>query len=97
MSSSLLLRTKQGKIGAMTVKINLKKAFDFISWDYIKIVLHGFGFNNYWINLILECISSSSFSILINGKMDGYFYPSGELDRGILSPLPVYSLYGTSN
>lgn len=33
---------KKGKCGAMAIKLNLKKAYDLLSWDYIKLVLMKF-------------------------------------------------------
>lgn len=41
-----------------------------------------FGFNDHWINLSMECITSTSFSILVNGKAHGYFYPSRSIRLG---------------
>lgn len=75
-------KSKKGETGVTAVKLDLEKAFDLISWDYNKIVLHKFDFSSHWINLILECISSTSFSLLINGKTHGCFYPSRGIWQG---------------
>lgn len=62
-----LLKQKKGsRNGVMAVKLDLEKAYGLISWDYIKLVLQKFGFHSHWIRLVLECVSSNSFSILIN-------------------------------
>lgn len=50
-------------------------------------VLHKFGFNDHWCNLIMECVSSSSMRILFNGEPLPVFCPSHSLyQRDLLSP-----------
>eukprot|EP00253_Pinus_taeda_P007163 PITA_07163 len=66
----------------MLLKINLSKAFDSISWDYIKKTLSAFGFANAWIRWIMSLISSSFFSILINGIPTSTFRSSRGLRQG---------------
>lgn len=46
-----------------------------------------FGFDKRWVRLVIECLTSTSFSILINGVAHGYFYPSSGIRQGdTLSP-----------
>eukprot|EP00253_Pinus_taeda_P020669 PITA_20669 len=66
----------------MLLKIDLSKAFDSISWDYIKKILSAFGFANAWIRWIMSMISSSFFSILINGIPTSTFRSSRGLRQG---------------
>lgn len=40
------------------------------------------GFDALWIDLIMRCISSVSYSILINGAIGERFYPSRGLRQG---------------
>eukprot|EP00253_Pinus_taeda_P023191 PITA_23191 len=73
---------KQTKKPGMLLKIDLSKAFDSISWDYIQKNLRAFGFANAWIRWISNLISSSFFSILINGIPSSTFRPSRGLRQG---------------
>eukprot|EP00253_Pinus_taeda_P019391 PITA_19391 len=73
---------KQTKKPGMLLKIDLSKAFDSISWDYMQKILRAFGFANAWIRWISNLISSSFFSILINGIPSSTFHPSRGLRQG---------------
>ena len=55
-----------------------------IDWNglFILNVLRNFGFDERWINWITECISNTSFSILINGSPYGFFQPQRGLRQG---------------
>ncbi|XP_042939340.1 uncharacterized protein LOC122274360 [Carya illinoinensis] len=46
------------------------------------------GFSNSWVSLILKCISSVSYCILLNGEPQGFFMPSRGLRQG--DPLSPY-------
>ena len=49
------------------------------------------GFMEKWIDLIMNYVSSVSYSVLINGKACGNISPSRALDRGIRSLLASFS------
>ncbi|GFY91496.1 hypothetical protein Acr_07g0016920 [Actinidia rufa] len=55
------------------MKIDLRKAFDTINWAFVKEVLMGLGFPNLFVGWIMQCISTTSYSISINGSMHGFF------------------------
>lgn len=75
-------------IGVMGIKLDLEKAYDFLNWDYIRNVLQIFGLNDKWVTLIMKCITSTSFSILINGVPHRHFYPKTGVRQG--DPLSPY-------
>ncbi|KAK1282584.1 hypothetical protein QJS10_CPB22g00280 [Acorus calamus] len=77
----------QGKSRAC-IKVDLRKAFDSIRWDYLEEVLRSCKLNDHWINLCMDCITSARYSILINGFPEGFFSSCCGVRQGDpLSPL----------
>jgi hypothetical protein len=50
------------------LKIDLAKAFDRLEWNFIVAALTRKGLHGHFINLIHSCISSPTFSVVINGQ-----------------------------
>eukprot|EP00253_Pinus_taeda_P019814 PITA_19814 len=82
LSHEIIHSLKHSKKPGMLLKIDPSKAFDSISWDYIKKTLSAFGFANAWIRWIMSLNSSSFFSILINGIPTSTFRSSRRLRQG---------------
>ena len=69
------------------LKLTLEKVYDSLNLSYIRACLSHFGLCNSWIDLIMNCMITMSFSILINGKSNGHFQPKqGHRPRDPLSP-----------
>ncbi|XP_011083922.1 uncharacterized protein LOC105166312 [Sesamum indicum] len=64
-----------------TINVDLRKAFDSVSWSFLARVLHGYGFPPLFINWIMECICSS-FSVALNGSIHGFFSGKKGLRQG---------------
>ena len=63
-------------------KIDLRKAFDSISWKFIHKVLIKFGFPEIFISWIMTCISGPMLSVKINGSLEGHFPAASGLRQG---------------
>eukprot|EP00253_Pinus_taeda_P036400 PITA_36400 len=75
------------KKGAV-IKIDLSKAYDRISWTYLRMLLTHLGFKLEFINWVMGCVSSVSFAVLINGASSHFF--KGQ--RGLRQGCPLSSL-----
>ncbi|XP_042958123.1 secreted RxLR effector protein 78-like [Carya illinoinensis] len=71
----------------MAIKLNMEKAFDFIEWDFLFAIMKALGYSNKWINLVRECITTATFSVLISGSPRGFFKAERGLRQGdLISP-----------
>lgn len=82
------MNQSRGKIGYIGLKIDLSEAFDKLEWKFIDLILVNLGFHSTFIRWIMQCISISSFSILINGSPCGFFKAFRGLRQG--DPLSPY-------
>lgn len=76
------MKHKKGKKGLVAIKVDMEKAYDKMEWCFLEKVMRCFGFNDKWINWVMQCISTVSFSILINGGPMGFFNPMRGLRQG---------------
>jgi len=79
---------KLKKLKRISLKIDLSKAFDKVNWLYLKMILTHLGFPPALISWIMDCISSISFAILVNGSTTSSF----NIDRGIRQGCPLSPL-----
>lgn len=64
------------------LKVDLKKAFDSLNWDFILLLLKALCFPESFINLIAQCITTTMFSVSVNGELGGYFKGPRGLRQG---------------
>lgn len=82
------LSTKRLKHPFLALKLDISKAFDKVKWNYIDDIMKGLGFNEKWCRWVMKCISSASYSILINGNPVGKIIPSRGIRQG--DPISPY-------
>ncbi|XP_058742694.1 uncharacterized protein LOC131615239 [Vicia villosa] len=74
--------------GNVALKIDISKAFDTLSWDFLLKTLKCFGFCSKFCSWIRTLLHSAMLSIGFNGKQAGYFQCSNGVRQGDpLSPL----------
>ena len=78
----------EGKESFMSIKLDMSKAFDRVEWNFIHEVMSKMGFAKKWIDLIMNCISSVFYSVIINGEACGNITPTRGIRQG--DPLSPY-------
>ena len=67
------------------LKLDLAKAFDRLEWSFVAQTLRRQGFHDHFIDLVCTCMTSTSFSVLVNGQPFGAF----SAQRGIRQGCPL--------
>ena len=79
---------RNGKEALMALKLDMSKAYDRVEWRYLELIMRKLGFSERWIALVLMCIGTVSYSVLINGEAKGNIVPSRGLQQG--DPISPY-------
>nr|XP_029148804.1 uncharacterized protein LOC114925364 [Arachis hypogaea] len=82
------MRNTKSRKGTMAFKIDLEKAYDRVDWRFLEATLVRFRFPKATINLILNCVTSSSLAVLWNGNRLQNFNPKRGLRQG--DPMSPY-------
>ena len=67
---------KKGKKGALGLKLDISKAYDRVKWAFLEKIMYNLGFPKAWIERVMSCVSTTSFSVRINGKAYGNVIPT---------------------
>ncbi|XP_070050304.1 uncharacterized protein [Nicotiana tomentosiformis] len=64
------------------LKIDMRKVYDYIEWQYIKQILNYLQFPTCFVKCILRCVQSVSYSIILNGNLVTPFQAKKGLRQG---------------
>ena len=70
---------KKGKKWTLALKLDVSKAYGRVEWQFLQGIMEKMGFPALWIERVMSCVTTPTFSILVNGKPYGMIHPS----RGI--------------
>lgn len=62
----------------IAVKTDMSKAYDRVEWEYVKVLLLAMGFDQSWVQKIMFCITTVTYTVLMNGQ------PFGLVDLGLM-------------
>ncbi|GKC10914.1 putative RNA-directed DNA polymerase, eukaryota, reverse transcriptase zinc-binding domain protein, partial [Tanacetum coccineum] len=63
-------------------KVDIQNAYDIVDWNFLWAILFGFNFNHRMVEWIMVCVSSTSYSICVNGNMHDLFRGKHGLRQG---------------
>ena len=79
-----------GKQGFMALKLDMSKTYDKVEWSFFEQIPLKLGFHEDCVALLMECITTVSYSILVNGEPKDLFRRSrGLRQENPLSPYLV--------
>lgn len=72
----------------IAVKTDISKAYDRVEWPFLEMAMKTLGFSEHWRTLIMACVSSAQYQVLINGTPYGDIKPTRGLRQG--DPISPY-------
>ncbi|PKU68607.1 Putative ribonuclease H protein [Dendrobium catenatum] len=81
------LASKRSRHKFFCAKLDIRKAFDTVSREFLISRMFQKGFPHHFVNLIKACITDVNYSVLVNGALEGFFSSTSWLRQGCpLSP-----------
>jgi len=87
MLHQMRIKNRKRKFQAI-LKLDMQKAYDRVEWDFLSMSMLKMGFSPQWVNLIMQCVTSASLNVKVNGEQTEFFRPTRGIRQG--DPLSPY-------
>lgn len=64
-------KRSKSKRGMIALKLDMSKAYDRVEWGFLRKLLLTMGFDGRWVNLVMDCVTTVTYSFIINGRVCG--------------------------
>jgi hypothetical protein len=63
-------------MGFMALKLDMSKVYDWVEWNFLEAIMRKIGFVDQWVRLIMKCVCTVTYAVLINGQPHRLIQPS---------------------
>lgn len=71
-----LKRKTTAKLGYIALKLDMSKAYDCVKWEFLEKIMIHLGLDEKLVRIIMSCLHSVSYLVLLNGQPMGNIKPS---------------------
>lgn len=68
-------RKKHGRVGEVALKLDTSKAYDRVSWSYLRRRMKAMGFCEQWVDWMMLCVRTVTYNFSLNGSLVGPVVP----------------------
>src|ERR1044072_1328035 len=74
-ANEIVHEAKSKRKSTLVLKVDFEKAYDTVDWDFLVYMMRRMQFPERWVGWIIQCLASSTVSVLINGSASDQFVP----------------------